>query len=278
MAQVFGGSVKYGPPKREEKPWGVQYSLAIDPDNTSAPKLYNGALYVNLKEGTKALSYANDLAKGDRVTVVYQDKGDKSYYELVVPTVSEPSQPTQLPQRTATTPPSRDRGVYSPLVDDDIFAFSSVVGDVTKLLQVCWRHIDATFPDLDNETKQKLAVTAFINADRVFKPGMRVEVVVDDAAFISSVKESDAKSVPQKVLHAISSTLENVPAERVAEILKSFGLSSADIAEKDEDSWLRAWYITKAYTELRGAGSSHLSAIDQVCEAYGLELPELDPF
>jgi hypothetical protein len=177
-------------------------------------------------------------------------------------TRDDDDEPQYNPAHKDANPPREI--IWSPMDAQELQTRLRLGEDTLKAIEqfVSLVEVFGTFGDASIDQKIRLAITAYINSDKVYRPGMIVRGESSGIALESKLNEEDEfmicageyvgsgsyNSIGLAVLHAIAYTA-GVGAESVKKSLLSVGVTGADISDVDTETWRRAYWIFKDKTD-----------------------------
>ena len=195
--QIIPATVKW-PAQDEpfETQYGPKYNISLTPDDPHVPKVNgDGDIKIFRSPDHGNVPYMKSLKVGDRVNLIYVNKGRNPYYDFMMD--SNPQPITNKPQvesvkPTTYVPPPK---VYQPMSDAETEAFVAIATEqIEVLLNLMMNVPPVPGMELSTEDKRVIATTAYIQANKVFSrgtvlPGHEPELFEDE------VEESVDQSV-----------------------------------------------------------------------------------
>jgi len=149
--------------------------------------------------------------------------------------------------------------VYYPLTDDQIDVIVHMGRSTLETIRKMMSMVETfeEFADLSLEQKSKLAITAYINAIRDYRPGMVIanqvekfgELNHEDMYMILAGERVGGMDIMSTTAGTIIQTIaeyEEVEMEEVSGVLLGLGITSADIDDTDTLTWRRVYRIFTA--------------------------------
>lgn len=179
--QTYNATVEFPAPEEPfNGDYGPKYSVALRPDDQSAPKVNDGLIKIYRSPDHSSTPYMRSLRKGDRVQLVYVAKGGMSYYDFVM-NGAENVQPTThtAPVETATPTPVKKQEpqtrIYIPFSDEETETFVKIAQEQVEIILSLMKNIPDDGLGLSTEDRRAIAVTAYIQANKVYSRGMVLE-------------------------------------------------------------------------------------------------------
>jgi hypothetical protein len=277
--------------------YGDKYAITLTPDDPNSPKVNSyGEIKIFRSPDHGNVPYMKSLNVGDRVNLVYVDKGSRSYYDFVMD--SSPQPITNKPkieavQPTAYVPPPK---VYQPMSDAETEAFVAIATEqIEVLLSLMMSVPPVPGVELSTEDKRTIATTAYIQANKMFSRGMvlpghepelfedEVEDSVDQSVEFSDLFKPDNPESVSSVANAFIKACSAVFGETTDAIVKRItviGMTS-DLVLLDYEA---CYDIMKQFVETERKTRDNAAAIkyaaglvDELADSLEPEVENDDP-
>lgn len=270
--QIYEAEMAYSTPmgpkesKFEDAP--PYYSLGLIVDEDAPDARYNEGkdryeVYITFNEGSDVEEYIKGLSAGDKIRIVYDERGDRSSYKPIIDKKkTSKAKKSKKPRVKPAEVAANGRGtntvaLKSPtglLNDRGIKAWVASAHQAIEILSELHDAVsnDEVLGALPEATQQKYAVTAFIHGDK-----NRHGVVLPDEqpaspGAIEIILSADPDDLPMSLLKAIDEASSNVDGVReVAETLKRFGYSRDDMNPDDKEGWINFFAIVDTFHDIK---------------------------
>lgn len=295
--QVYDAEVVFPEPKYWEKdkqgndlPYGPFYSICLSlpegaPGTDHVEKWDRYQAYMSFNPDSQEAGYLLSLTTGDKLQVVWEQRGQKGKYKAVVP--NEALQPKEevnhgTPQKKSTpqAPASlqRESEESGLLGEEETEAMRMAVDEIVPVLAYAYEAVGGwdIFREAGAEVMQKFAVTAFLYAKdryRKINPALVTKESNGEKNSMEIIYGADPNKLPGSLLKAIAEASEFIFDDvQAMEELQIFGLSRDDIDPEDKETWWRLFTIAHTYAKVLQQRGPREAAI-YTANMYNLEIP-----
>ena len=276
--ELYNATVKYAAsPEPYDSGHGPSHNVRLTFENPSAPKTDgNNENNVYKKTGTREADYMLSLSTGDKVQVAWNSKGDKGWYDFIIP-----ADFVVQPKATATTAPVQ-AVTHGPVAMEWVEPDSVYWEIWDKALDMEAKKIDTALvtssamlgESYSHEDIVRVAMEMYRRASIHAKPGLALQKSTSGAVDNTDRDTSlllmlDVDDLVTSFLNAVIELSTGFySATGLKNMLKEFGIGSKDIT--DQDSCIRIAHIAWDYADMVSAGSSESVATSAVADKYDL--------
>lgn len=259
--------------------------------NANDPKTGPGEVRIYKNVGSADANYMQTLSRGDRVSLVWNEAGDKSGYTFLAMAFPEPPPPPSVggggyvnKQLAAAVPPpptSQQREIVLDVQPDNYLeAWTYVMSCVADMYQVSVAQVQEAWPDMPEDRQHILASTWFNRGFNWWRPGAILAGATEPAsnkandkgAFLSLVNQDDRVA---SWLQAATIWLDSEQAEVLA-IIKKLGIKSAEWLENSEGQW-KLIQALEAWWNMVDNGLPEEAIFEHLNKAFDIKLPAAIP-
>lgn len=308
--QIYDAEVVFPKPKYWEKdkqgndlPYGPFYSICLSlpegaPGTDYIENYKRYQAYMSFNPDSEEASYLLGLTTGDRLQVLWDQRGKKGKYKAIVPdeaigiktTTPAPSNVTNNRITTTSSKPANNQAQQESdglLTESELEAMGMAVDEIMPVLAYAYESASGyeIFKQAGAEVTQKMAVTAFLYAkDRyrrikpelVAAPPKQVPDIIFgiDPEKLDIILGIDPEKLPGSLLEAIAEASPYVDdGTQAAAYLKIFGLSRDDIDIDDKDTWWKMFTIANNYGKVLAERGEREAKI-HTANFFNLEIPD----